>query len=129
MKLNDMSELKLFMLVIGGCLLLAFFVSGCSDTFEQSNPHTEVVVICGKESVKAGDGHEYRVYTSNGTYVVKDYMGTQGSRFNSADLYGKIEVGETYRIESFGYRVPFFSSFWNISSIEKTDQKPVGSCG
>jgi len=123
-----MSELKLFAIVIGGCLLLAFLVRGCSDTFEQASPHTEIATICGKESVRSGDTHEYRVYTSGETYVVKDYMGTQGSRFDSADLYGKIEVGETYRIESFGYRVPFFSSFWNISSITKTTEKPTGSC-
>jgi hypothetical protein len=68
------------------------------------------------------------VYTTGQTYVVKDYYGSNGSRFNSADLFGRIEIGRTYKIESFGYRVPALSRFWNIKTIELTQQEPAGTC-
>ncbi len=81
--------------------------------------------------VRNGDSlsHQYRVYTSGEVYVVKDYYGSNGTRFNSADLYGRIEVGRVYRIKSFGYRVPALSRFWNIETVELTQQEPTGTCG
>jgi hypothetical protein len=69
------------------------------------------------------------VYTSGATYVVKDYFGSEGTRFNSADLYGRIVIGKTYIIKSYGYRVPWASNFWNITEVTPTDQKPTGTCG
>ena len=75
------------------------------------------------------DTNEYRVYTSGQTYTVEDYYGSQGSRFDSADLYGRIKVGETYIIKSYGYRVPWASTFWNIQSVTPTTQMPTGTCG
>ena len=113
-------------------LVAVFGFHACATSVAQGNTHTETVVICGKESVqRSGEnaGHEYRIYTSGATYVVKDYYGSEGSRFDSADLYGRIKVGETYIIRSFGYRVPWASSFWNIESVTSTDQKPTGTCG
>ena len=73
--------------------------------------------------------HEYRVYTSGESYVVKDYYGSNGSRFNSADVYARIQVGKTYKIQSFGYRVPAVSSFWNIETVVPSQQEPTGTCG
>ena len=126
----ETSEGKGFVLFIVIVLLAIFGFHACTTSVAQGNTHTETVVICGKESVQKGDnGHEYRVYTSGQTYVVKDYYGSEGSRFSSADLYGRIKVGETYIIRSFGYRVPWVSSFWNIESVPSTDQKPTGTCG
>ena len=126
----ETSEGKGFVLFIVIVLLAIFGFHACTTSVAQGNTHTETVVICGKESVQKGDnGHEYRVYTSGQTYVVKDYYGSEGSRFSSADLYGRIKVGETYIIRSFGYRVPWVSSFWNITEITQTDRKPTGTCG
>ena len=111
-------------------IILVIGIRGCVTSIAQGNRHTEIVTICGKESVqKAISGHKYRVYTSGATYVVEDYYGSEGSRFDSADLYGRIKVGETYIIRSFGYRIPWASSFWNIESVTPTQQEPTGTCG
>ena len=114
-------------------IVVVFGFDACTTSVKQANVHTEIATICGKESVQTGSGdnrsHEYRVYTSTQTYVVKDYYGIGGSRFSSADLYGYIKVGETYIIRSYGYRIPWASSFWNIESITPTQQEPTGTCG
>lgn len=114
-------------------LAIYFGFQACHTSVEQGNWHEEVVTICSKEVVPVRNGdslsHQYRVYTSGEVYVVKDYYGSNGTRFNSADLYGRIEVGRVYRIKSFGYRVPALSRFWNIETIELTQQEPTGTCG
>ena len=113
-------------------LAICFGFQACHTSIEQGNWHEEIVAICGKEVVTVGSGdslsHQYRIYTSGQTYVVKDYYGSNGTRFNSADAYGRIEVGRVYKIESFGYRVPALSRFWNIETIELTQQEPTGTC-
>ena len=110
--------------------IVFFGIRGCATSVAQGSRHTEIVTICGKESVQKGrSDHEYRVYTSGATYVVEDYYGSGGSRFNSADIYGRIQVGETYIIKSYGYRVPWASTFWHIESVTPTDQEPIGTCG
>ena len=126
----ETSEGKGFVLFIVIVLLAIFGFHACTTSVAQGNTHVETVTICGKESVQRGEhGHEYRVYTSGSTYVVKDFFGSEGSRFNSADTYGKLQIGKTYVIKSFGYRVPWASSFWNITEITQTDRKPTGTRG
>ena len=114
-------------------IVVVFGFDACTTSVKQANVHTEIATICGKESVHTGSGdnrsHEYRVYTSGSTYVVEDYYGIGGIRLSSADLYGHIKVGETYIIRSYGYRIPWASSFWNIESITPTQQEPTGTCG
>lgn len=122
--------LVLFIIIV---LIAIFGIRACATSVAQGNTHTEVVTVCDKGSVQTGSGdnrsHEYRVYTSGETYVIKDYYGSEGSRFNSADLYGRIKVGETYLIRSYGYRVSWASTFWNIESVTPTTQRPTGTCG
>jgi len=39
-------------------------------------------------------------------------------KFNSADIQAMIEVGKRYRIEAYGWRIPFLSVFQNIVRVE-----------
>lgn len=81
---------------------------------------TVTMTVDEKESVAQGSsGHEYRVYTDKGTFVVKDSF--VRPRFNSADVYARIKPGTTYRCEKFGWRAPFFSMFENLRKCQ-----PVG---
>ena len=131
---KETSELgKGFVLFLVLIIIAVFGLHACTTSLAQGNQHMEIVTVCDKGSVQTGSGdsrsHEYRVYTSGQTYTVTDYYGSEGTRFNSADLYGKIQVGKTYIIKSYGYRVPWASSFWNITEITQTDRKPTGTCG
>lgn len=75
------------------------------------------VKITGKESINTGDGHEYRIYTDQGTFVAKDSL--VHPRFNTSDFYGRLEIGKTYDCEAYGYRIPFFSVFRNLQSCKE----------
>ena len=53
---------------------------------------TQTVTVCDKERAATGSGGEYRIYTDKGTFVMKDsWLG--GTRFDTADAYGKIKKG------------------------------------
>jgi len=92
-----------------------------------STTRSDIVTICNKEAVATKSGHEYRVYTSNGTFVVKDHI-VNGSRFNSADVYGKLASGKTYNLTYYGWRNGFFSAFENIIDATPSTEMPTGSC-
>ena len=126
---RDDSE-KGLVLFIAIVLIAIFGIRACATSVAQSSTYTEVVKVCGKDVVPTGENsHEYRVYTTGDTYVVKDYYGTGGVRTNSADVYGRIQVGETYVVRSFGMRASVVSVFRNIESVTPTTQKPTGTCG
>lgn len=40
-------------------------------------------------------------------------------KFNSSDIYGKIDPGHTYRFTVVGWRIPFFSKYRNILKIHR----------
>lgn len=86
------------------------------------NKQTNTCLVTGKESVylSGTEGHEYRIYTTCGTYVITDSL--MLLRFNTADMYGKVVVNNTYSIYSGGYRIPFLSVFPNIISISTEAQ-------
>lgn len=116
---------KEYILVFILVFAIYFGFKACHTSVEQGNWHEEVVTVGSGDSIS----HQYRVYTSGQVYTVTDYYGSNGHRFNSADIYGRIEPGKVYRIKSFGYRVPALSRFWNIETIELTQQEPTGTCG
>jgi hypothetical protein len=92
--------------------VIALIVGITLITSYQSQKH-RTVTVCSKEPVSTGDGHEYRIYTDGGTFVMKDiYIG--GTRFNTADAYGKIRPDTTYDLTYKGWRLPLFSTFPNI---------------
>lgn len=99
--------------VIIACAVAAvvmLFVGLVAESYYHKAPVT--ITVTGKESVNTHDGHEYRVYTDQGTYVMSDSL--VYTRFRTADEYGRLIVGKTYRCTSFGMRVPLFSSFKNL---------------
>lgn len=92
------------LLIGGGALALA---TGYFDK------ESVTFVVRDKESVATDNsGHEYRVYTDQGTYVIKDSF--IYTRFNSADVYGLLEPGQRYTCDAYGFRLPFFSTFKNL---------------
>lgn len=115
-----------------GCIVLllaAWLVFAVvRDSIMYGNQTQTTVTICGKESVQSGDSHEYRVYTSGGTYKVADYKAVQDQRFDSADLYGRLQVDASYTITTIGWRIPFFSVFQNIIKVEAPVAESIGTC-
>lgn len=42
-------------------------------------------------------------------------------KFNSSDVYAKIQDGQSYNFSIVGFRIPFLSMYPNIISVEKTN--------
>lgn len=72
--------------------------------------------VVSKESVPQGkSGNQYRVYTEGcGVLSVEDSLWAR--RWDSADVYQRIEEGVTYDFAVQGGRYPFFSMFPNVLS-------------
>lgn len=77
---------------------------------------TEVTCkVTSKESVYKNEASEYRVYTTCGTFNVRDDVTIV--RFDSADLYGSIETNKVYTFKVGGLRIGYLSLFPNILQI------------
>jgi hypothetical protein len=48
-------------------------------------------------------------------------------KFNSADLYAKMETGKWYRVRTVGWRLNVFSQFENILKAEPLPGPPAGA--
>ncbi len=101
------------MKLISALLLSSTMLLGCSSAFKKEEYSN--CKINGKESVTLNKGHQYRVYTNCGTFKVEDDLLT--GRFDSADLYGSIEVGKHYDLQAAGPRNGFLGMFPNILRI------------
>lgn len=101
------------------CLLVALMLAAClvPAVLKVVNEQTYVVTVQSKERVVINNGSKYLVYTtdSNGeSYVFEITDSLFRWRFDSADTYNLIQVGETYAFTACGYRVPIFSMYPNI---------------
>ena len=98
-------------LIIG---LIAFSIWRPID--KESNLRVETVVVTDK-MVK---DDVYLIYSEDTTYEITDSW--LYPRFDSSDLYGKIQVGESYRIVVGGSRIPFLSWYPNIYRADKIEK-------
>lgn len=98
--------------------LSVLVLTGCSAM----NQRDITCTVIGKESVPNGDsGNQYRVYTEQcDTLVVEDTISK--GRFDSADVYARIEVGKTYLFHVGGYRQGFLSMFPNILNYQEVSK-------
>lgn len=95
-------------------------------TISYAKVQTVTLHVTGKESVNTGDGHEYRVYALEDTYIIADSF--VHPRFDSANFYGRLPVTaggpgdpshpKVLTCKVFGWRVGLFSMFKNIKSCD-----------
>ena len=116
------NSFKLMFGFVAGFVVLVFLaviitpiVGGILTTSTQQN------CVVTEKSTAVSDGEsQYRVHTENcGTFSIEDSL--LDTRFDTADMYGAIQNGETYDFSTRGKRVGFLSMFPNI--IEATPSK------
>ena len=83
----------------------------------RTTKHNARITVTDKDTKRSGDTDKYLIYTKEGTYEITDTIAFW--RFDSSDLYGKIEIGKTYDCEVAGWRVPFLSAYENIITAEE----------
>jgi hypothetical protein len=75
------------------------------------------VVVTDKERITTGSGDatssKYLIFTPNEVFENTDSI--LMFKFNSSDVYGSIQRGQTCTFEVVGWRVPFLSWYRNIA--------------
>ena len=92
------------LIVLGLCLI--------NPIVKATNIRTVTATVTDKTVKRKDSDDKYLVFTDQDTYEITDslFMG----RFDSSDLYGKIEIGKTYEFEIGGKRVHILSWYPNI---------------
>ncbi len=62
----------------------------------------------------------YLIFTDRGVYRNDD--AGWFAKFDSSDFYGNLDVGKTYRIKVYGWRIPIFSMYPNIVRMKDMAQ-------
>ena len=101
--------------IFGGILSGAIYVNTITGT-------SESCVVTGKDRTQDSEGNsQARVYTENcGTLKVADSI--VDGQWNSADVYGGIQEGNTYDFNTRGVRIPFLSAFPNIIKVTEVSK-------
>lgn len=77
----------------------------------------EIILVKDKWVKRVDDRDLYLVGTENEVFKVEDNLFI--GKFNSADIYNKIEIGKKYKITTTGARSSFMSWYRNINSTEE----------
>lgn len=96
-------------------VLIFIAVLPISDTIINYSNEKVVEITIKDKYVKGQEGRYYIVDTDNNTYIIADLLFK--NKFNSSDLYSKLEVGNKYKVETTGMRIHFLSKYQNINKI------------
>jgi len=102
-------------------ILLGIFVIGVIGLLSiypiafYSSVDYETITVEDKET-KYDDGTEkYLIFTDKGVYEVTDSFLVL--HFSASDVYHELKRNETYNVKTYGWRIPFFSSYNNIVEV------------
>lgn len=91
-----------------------------SVSYQYGTVEHYVVTIEEKERIVTGSGKDmsskYLVFTDKKVFQNTDAL--FHLKFSSSDLQGRLKVGRTYKLKTYGWRIPFLSTYENIVSIE-----------
>lgn len=59
----------------------------------------------------------YLIFTDQGVFRNDD--ATWFAKFDSSDFYGNLDVGKTYRLKVYGWRIPILSMYPNIVRMKE----------
>ncbi len=113
--------IKISILVI--IMMLGLMVlTGCTETTNTVNTaeekKDEIVLVKDKWVKRVNDRDLYLVGTENEVFKIEDNW----IKWNTADIYNKLEVGKKYKITTTGWRSSFFSTYRNINTAEEVNE-------
>lgn len=82
---------------------------------------TETITVNKTERVCSGKNDcKYMVFADEGTFQNTDNI--LFKKWNSSDIHGDINEGQSYRVETIGFRVPILSMHKNILSAQEVSE-------
>ena len=108
-------------LPVGAIVLVLLLALTLVATCYRGSEAVVTARVSSKERVCKDSGDsiecEYLVFTDRETLKVVDTL--LYGRFNSSDVYGRIEDGRTYRFTVVGWRLPWASQYRNVVRVEE----------
>lgn len=106
--MNNNNTFEIFYYIIMLFLILFFLIGGIALSYFNN----QTIDITVKDKYVKYTTY-FVVDTNNNTYEITDlfFLG----KFNSTDIYNEIEIGNSYQIETTGFRIPFLSRYKNIN--------------
>ena len=106
-------------------LAITLGVGGCC--VGNHNPRDEVIRVQSKDMAARDKVPVYKIFAAEGVYESRDSL-YQG-KWDSADVYGRLQPGKSYRVHVCGLRWPFFSMFPNIVRVHEEVASPPAKVG
>jgi hypothetical protein len=97
--------------------LIAVLAVGASLPVYMGTKDTVTITVQDKERVNQGESSRYLVFTDSEVFENTDTL--LFGKFNSSDIYGRMEEGRTYEAEVVGWRIPILSAHRNILTVEE----------
>src|SRR5690606_22667275 len=98
-------------------ILSLFFLLGANIVGQFNRDTITAQVVKTERVCSSQEDCKYLVFTDKGVFENTDSL--LNFKWNSSDIYGELKAGETYTFHVYGYRIPFFSMYKNIVSVEK----------
>lgn len=99
---------------------MVFCLTGCTDYMNE-----QIIQCVVKDKwIKRPSGDDDELYLINcdgTTYKISDLLWK--GKFNSADIYGNLEIGKKYELSISGYRWSYFSKYQNINEYKEIVEK------
>jgi len=121
-------EVIKFALKVGAifvCLIvIGAIIAGATGGIKLLSQSTYTAEVTEKEVQRNGDDSKYLIFIESdegGTKVLENTDELVTLKFNSSDIYGKVEIGETYTFDTIGWRIPFLSMYENIVDVEPSN--------
>lgn len=116
---NKIAQIMLVMVVILIVFIYVIPLAGCVGYMNEQTVECEIK----DKWIKRPSGSNDEIYLVNcggTTYKISDLLWK--GKFNSADIYGNLEIGKTYEITTTGYRWGYFSEYQNINSYKLLEE-------
>lgn len=86
------------------------------ESISEVEKNEEIITVTDKWIKRTNNKDLYMIGTENEVFKIEDNAFIL--KFNSSDIYSKIEIGKKYKIKTTGMRSNFLSWYRNINSIE-----------
>lgn len=103
--------MKIAIFVLIGLVIIAGIIGFFFYLSRAQHDVVDITVKSKERIAEANDG-KYLIFTKDEVYENTDSLFYW--KFNSSDVYNKLEVGETYSCEVFNFRLEFLSMYKNI---------------
>ena len=109
--------------IIVGAIMIAVALS--FSIISSFNDHTYTATVNDKERVLNNNNSYYLIFCKDNEGNYYELQNTDSLfrwKFDSSNVYNRIEVGKTYRFTVVGYRINILSMYENIIEFEEVQE-------